>query len=45
MSTPEHPEPTPDEEEQQADPQRRREEDAQRGAGHEDPDGAREPSE
>ena len=44
MSTPEQPEPTPEEEEQ-AHPERLEEEDAQRGPGHDDPDEAREPSE
>jgi hypothetical protein len=39
MSTPEPPEPT--EEEEQAPPERRVEEDAQRGPGHEDPDDVR----
>lgn len=39
MSTPESPEPT--EQEQDAPLERREEEDAQRGAGHEDPEEAR----
>ena len=43
MSTPEPPEPTPEEE--GASLERREEEDAQRGAGHEDPEDAREPEE
>ncbi|HSK15021.1 MAG TPA: hypothetical protein VK915_02535 [Gaiellaceae bacterium] len=43
MSTPEGPEPT--EEEQEAPPERLREEDAQRGPGHDDPDEARSPDE
>jgi hypothetical protein len=41
MSTPEQPEPTPEEE--QAPRERREEEEAQRGPGHEDPDEARDP--
>lgn len=41
MATPEPPEPT--EEEQEASLERRREEDAQRGPGHDDPDEARTP--
>lgn len=43
MSTPEPPDPTPAEED--ASPERRREEDAQRGPGHEDPEQARDPDE
>jgi hypothetical protein len=43
MSTPEQPEPTPEEEE--AWRERREEEDAQRGPGHDDPERAREPEE
>jgi hypothetical protein len=43
MAVPEPPEPT--EEEQDASPERRREEDAQRGPGHDDPERAREPEE
>lgn len=43
MSTPEQPEPTPAEEE--APPERREDEDTQRGPGHGDPERAREPEE
>ena len=43
MAVPEPPEPT--EEEQDASLERRREEDAQRGPGHDDPERAREPEE
>jgi hypothetical protein len=43
MSTPEQPEPTPAEEE--ASQERLQEEEAQRGPGHDDPEGAREPEE
>ncbi|HYY77160.1 MAG TPA: hypothetical protein VE644_12650 [Gaiellaceae bacterium] len=43
MSTPEQPEPTQDEKE--ASQERREDEDAQRGPGHEDPERAREPEE
>lgn len=43
MSTSEPPEPS--EEELEAPPERRREEDAQRGPGHDDPEKARTPEE
>ncbi|MGH3007035.1 MAG: hypothetical protein ACRDOS_14270 [Gaiellaceae bacterium] len=43
MSTPEQPDPTPAE--QEAPPERREEEDAQRGPGHENAERAREPEE
>jgi hypothetical protein len=43
MAAPEQPEPT--EEEQDAPLERRREEDEQRGPGHDDPERAREPDE
>lgn len=43
MSTPEGPEPT--DKEQEAPPERLREEESQRGPGHDDPDEARSPDE